>query len=101
MGKCRCLGESSLAVFNFLDLVFGCVLLTASLVAHEKVDWVRFPGLESDPEYEKNKKYLKGKGGSMVVFGVVGGAEAGSKFIDSLKLVGESRRPSPRMQCYY
>jgi O-acetylhomoserine (thiol)-lyase len=71
------------------------------LVAHEKVDWVRFPGLESDPEYEKNKKYLKGKGGSMVVFGVVGGAEAGSKFIDSLKLVGESRRPSPRMQCYY
>ena len=37
MGKCRCLGESSLAVFNFLDLVFGCVLLTASLVAHEKV----------------------------------------------------------------
>ena len=71
------------------------------LVAHEKVDWVRFPGLESDPEYEKNKKYLKGKGGSMVVFGVVGGAEAGSKFIDSLKLVGESRRPSPHMQCYY
>lgn len=57
------------------------------LSSHEKVDWVRFPGLESDPEYEKNQKYLKGKGGSMVVFGVKGGAEAGSKFIDNLKLI--------------
>jgi len=34
-----------------------------------------------------NEKYLRGKGGSMVVFGIKGGAEAGSKFIDSLKLV--------------
>ena len=33
-----------------------------------------------------NKKYLKGKGGSMVIFGIKGGAAAGSKLIDSLKL---------------
>ena len=57
------------------------------LSKHESVEWVRFPGLESDPEYEKNVKYLKGKGGSMVVFGVKGGKEAGSKFIDNLKLI--------------
>jgi O-acetylhomoserine (thiol)-lyase len=56
------------------------------LVEHPKVEWVRFPGLENDPEYEKNRKYLKGKGGSMVVFGIRGGAEAGAKFIDSLKM---------------
>ncbi len=54
---------------------------------HPKVEWVRFPGLEGDPEFERSRKYLKGKGGSMVVFGIQGGAEAGAKFIDSLKLV--------------
>lgn len=57
------------------------------LQAHESVDWVRFPGLESDPMYSLNEKYLKGKGGSMVVFGIKGGAEAGTKFIDNLKLL--------------
>ncbi|MDB2496957.1 O-acetylhomoserine aminocarboxypropyltransferase/cysteine synthase [Verrucomicrobiales bacterium] len=56
------------------------------LQAHDKVEWVRFPGLESDPEFEKNQKYLKGKGGSMVVFGIKGGAEAGQKFIENLNL---------------
>lgn len=53
---------------------------------HADVEWVRFPGLEDDPMHELNRKYLKGKGGSMVVFGIKGGKEAGSKFIDSLKL---------------
>ncbi len=53
---------------------------------HANVEWVRFPGLEDDPMFELNKKYLKGKGGSMVVFGIKGGKESGSKFIDSLKL---------------
>ncbi len=56
------------------------------LEAHDKVEWVRFPGLESDPEFEKNQKYLEGKGGSMVVFGIKGGAEAGQKFIENLNL---------------
>ncbi len=56
------------------------------LQAHSTVEWVRFPGLEADPSYALNQKYLKGKGGSMVVFGIKGGAPAGSKFIDSLKL---------------
>ncbi|TVS07335.1 MAG: O-acetylhomoserine aminocarboxypropyltransferase/cysteine synthase [Cyanobium sp. PLM2.Bin73] len=53
---------------------------------HAQVDWVRFPGLEGDPEFEKNKKYLRGKGGSMVVFGIRGGKEAGARFINSLQL---------------
>ena len=53
---------------------------------HKLVEWVRFPGLKDDPEYARNVKYLKGKGGSMVVFGIKGGCEAGSKFINSLKL---------------
>ena len=51
------------------------------------VEWVRFPGLEDDPMYALNQKYLDGKGGSMVVFGIKGGSEAGPKFIDNLKLI--------------
>jgi O-acetylhomoserine (thiol)-lyase len=57
------------------------------LQAHDSVEWVRFPGLESDPMHSLNEKYLQGKGGSMVVFGIKGGAEAGPKFIDNLQLL--------------
>jgi O-acetylhomoserine (thiol)-lyase len=51
-----------------------------------RVEWVKFPGLDSDPMYELNKKYLNGKGGAMVVFGIKGGAQAGAKFIEALKM---------------
>ncbi|MBT5693204.1 MAG: aminotransferase class V-fold PLP-dependent enzyme [Opitutae bacterium] len=53
---------------------------------HDSVNWVRFPGLKGDPMNELNDKYLKGKGGSMVVFGIEGGREAGEKFINKLEL---------------
>ena len=56
------------------------------LQAHPAVEWVRFPGLPGDSQASLNDKYLRGKGGSMVVFGIKGGASAGTKFIDSLKL---------------
>ncbi len=56
------------------------------LAGHESVEWVRYPGLEGDPAYDLNKKYLDGKGGAMVVFGIRGGAEAGQKFIEALSL---------------
>ena len=67
------------------------------LSSHESVEWVRFPGLESDPSYELSEKYLNGTGGTMVVFGIKGGKEAGQKFIDTLKMfrhvanVGDTR----------
>ncbi len=56
------------------------------LKTHKLVEWVRFPGLEDDPEYKKNLKYLEGKGGAMVIFGIKGGATAGATFIESLKM---------------
>lgn len=51
-----------------------------------RVEWVRFPGLKDSPMYELNKKYLDGKGGAMVVFGIKGDAKAGTKFIESLEI---------------
>ncbi|MBN2509240.1 MAG: aminotransferase class I/II-fold pyridoxal phosphate-dependent enzyme [Spirochaetales bacterium] len=56
------------------------------LKGHPKVDWVSYPGLGSDPEHERAKKYLpKGQGG-MVVFGIKGGSAAGETFVNSLEL---------------
>ncbi len=56
------------------------------LQKHPLVSWVRYPGLESDPAYPVAKKMLQNGFGGMVVFGIKGGAKAGGKFIDSLKL---------------
>lgn len=56
------------------------------LAGHAKVEWVRYPGLENDPSFELNKKYLGGKGGGMVVFGICGGKDAGRRFIENLGL---------------
>lgn len=50
------------------------------------VEWVRYPGLADDPNRALAEKYLGGKGGAMVVFGIKGGAEAGSRFIENLQL---------------
>jgi O-acetylhomoserine (thiol)-lyase len=56
------------------------------LKSHPSVEWVRYPGLEDDPNHALSQKYLKGTGGGMVVFGIKGGKEAGSRFIEGLEL---------------
>ena len=56
------------------------------LKGHDAVEWVRFPGLPDDPEYDRCQKNLKGKGGGMVVFELKDGSDAGQKLIESLKL---------------
>ena len=56
------------------------------LKSHPMVEWVRFPGLPTDPMYTLQNKYIKGKGGPLVVFGIKGGKEAGQQFIDNLML---------------
>jgi O-acetylhomoserine (thiol)-lyase len=56
------------------------------LKTHSKVNWVRYPGLEDDPAFPVAGKYLENGFGGMVVFGIEGGLEAGSKFVDNLKL---------------
>ncbi|MDH5719212.1 MAG: O-acetylhomoserine aminocarboxypropyltransferase/cysteine synthase [Spirochaetia bacterium] len=53
---------------------------------HPAVEWVNYPGLEEHASYQIAKKYLKGKYGSIVGFGIKGGLEAGKKFINSVKL---------------
>jgi O-acetylhomoserine (thiol)-lyase len=55
------------------------------LAGHPRVEWVRYPGM-GDGQEVLVEKYLGGRGGSMVVFGIRGGAAAGRQFIEQLKL---------------
>jgi O-acetylhomoserine (thiol)-lyase len=56
------------------------------LSRHPAVAWVNYPGLENNPNHAIAKKYLQGKYGAIVGFGIKGGLEAGKKFINSVKL---------------
>ncbi|MDP4086355.1 MAG: O-acetylhomoserine aminocarboxypropyltransferase/cysteine synthase [Bacillota bacterium] len=53
---------------------------------HPVVEWISYPGHASHPDVELAKKYLPKGAGSMVVFGIKGGREAGAKLINSLTL---------------
>ncbi|HIS50344.1 MAG TPA: PLP-dependent transferase [Candidatus Gallacutalibacter pullistercoris] len=53
---------------------------------HEKVSWVNFPGLESSPYHALAQKYMPNGTCGVVSFGVKGGREAATRFMDSLKM---------------
>ena len=57
------------------------------LKGHPLVKWVNYPGLKEHPSYDLAKKYLKGKCGGLVGFGIKGGLESGKRFIESVKLL--------------
>ena len=65
--------ENALAVAKFLE-------------AHDAVDWVNYPGLESHAHHKMAKKYLHAGAGAILGFGIKGGETAGKKFIDNVKL---------------
>ena len=55
------------------------------LEEHDKVEWVRYPGLESHPQHELAKKQQKHFGG-MLCFGIKGGLKAGKELINNVEL---------------
>jgi O-acetylhomoserine/O-acetylserine sulfhydrylase len=57
------------------------------LESHPQVDFVQYPGLKSSPYHDLARKYLTRGFGGVLNFGVKGGKENASKFINSLKLV--------------
>ncbi|MCI5642646.1 MAG: O-acetylhomoserine aminocarboxypropyltransferase/cysteine synthase [Peptoniphilus sp.] len=65
--------ENALAVAKFLE-------------SNEKISWVSFSALEKDSQHELAKKYLPDGSCGVISFGVKGGREAATKFMDSLKL---------------
>jgi O-acetylhomoserine (thiol)-lyase len=76
--------ENALKVAKFLE-------------SHEKVEWVKYPGLETNKYNKLAKQYLKNGFGAVFTFGIKGGDKAGTELVDSCELfshaanMGDSR----------
>ena len=57
------------------------------LKGHDQVSWVRYAGLEDHEDKPLVDKYMGGRASGILSFGIKGGIEGGTKFIDALKLV--------------
>lgn len=57
------------------------------LESHPTIDFVEYPHLKSNPQYDLAQKYLSKGGSGVVSFGVKGGFEAAKKFINSLEMI--------------
>jgi len=66
--------ENALKVAKFLE-------------ADSRIEWVRYPGLESHPQYAIGRKQMSAPG-AMISFELKGGLEAGRTMMDSVKLCG-------------
>jgi O-acetylhomoserine (thiol)-lyase len=57
------------------------------LRGHPAVAWVNYPGLVDHPSHELAKRYLNGRYGAILGFGIHGGIETAKKFIESVELL--------------
>jgi len=64
--------QSALEIANFLE-------------SHPQVAWIRYPGLQSHPQFKLANQQMKGSG-SMISFGLKGGYDAAKKLLDNVKL---------------
>lgn len=64
----------------------NALALAKYLKANDKISWITFPGLEGDSQYDLAQKYLPEGTCGVIAFGIKGGREAATKFMDSLKL---------------
>ncbi len=64
----------------------NAIRLAAWLEGHSKVEWVRYPGLESHPQHELAARQMDGPG-SLISFEVRGGVEAGRRLLNSVQLM--------------
>jgi O-acetylhomoserine (thiol)-lyase len=53
---------------------------------HPKIEWVNFPDLKNNRNYDAVQKYFPKGTGAMMSFGVRGGLEGGKNFIENLKI---------------
>lgn len=64
----------------------NALALAEFLQKHPKVNWVKYPGLPGDEDYERAKKYLPNGASGVLTFGVKGGRKAAEKAIGALEL---------------
>ncbi|MFW5792822.1 MAG: trans-sulfuration enzyme family protein [Bacteroidota bacterium] len=63
----------------------NAMVVAKHLEDHPKIEWVRFPGLKSHPQYNLAQEQMEGPG-AMIAFEVKGGLNAGKVLMDNVKL---------------
>ncbi|MBP1882678.1 O-acetylhomoserine aminocarboxypropyltransferase [Sinorhizobium mexicanum] len=53
---------------------------------HDKISWVRYSGLDDDPNNALQKRYSPKGAGAVFTFGLEGGYDAGKRFVEGLEL---------------
>ncbi|MFK7976142.1 MAG: O-acetylhomoserine aminocarboxypropyltransferase/cysteine synthase family protein [Halioglobus sp.] len=61
--------------------------VAAHLQQHSAVNWVNYAGLADSPHRANSEKFCGGKAAGILSFGINGGIEAGTRFIDALQLI--------------
>ena len=67
-------------------LLQGVETLPQRLAADDRVSWVNWAGLPDHPHHARAQKYTPKGPGAVFAFGVAGGREAGTRFIEALQL---------------
>ncbi len=100
--RVQCLRDLGAAIspFNAFLLIQGIETLSLRMERHvanaeavarylegrDEVEWVAYAGLASSRWYELAQRYLPRGAGSVLAFGIAGGADAGRRFVDALEL---------------
>ncbi len=69
------------------------------LESDERITWVEYPGLPSSKYHELAKKYMPDGTCGVISFGVKGGRDAATKFMDSLKLAAIATHVADARTC--
>jgi O-succinylhomoserine sulfhydrylase len=67
----------------------NALFLAQELQNHPAISWLKYPFLESHPQYAIAKKQMI-NGGGLFCFELKGGLKSGRKFIDSLKMISRT-----------
>ena len=65
----------------------NALALAKYLEGHESVEWVNYAALPNDKYNALCKKITNGQASGIISFGIKGGIEAGTKFIDALQMI--------------
>ncbi len=69
------------------------------LKSHDKVAWVKYPGLEGDAHFDLANKYMPNGTCGVVSFGVKGGRKAAERFMAGLKLASIATHVADAKTC--
>ena len=69
------------------------------LSVHPKITWVKYPNLPTDNQYALAQKYLPNGSCGVISFGVLGGKQAGARFMSGLTLASIATHVADAKTC--